>query len=128
MLNGPIRDLATAFLLLASNSGFQAADTGAGQVSISAAVFKCWSASIPPLAGQTVANVTNTCSCMCGAMIRVRGVPISDDEVRELARRLHQDKAASSLVERLNRALEDEIGALVATDGSRHARCWSRCA
>jgi hypothetical protein len=49
-------------------------------------------------------------------VIRVRGVPISDDEARELARLLHRDEGASSLVARLSRALEDEVGGLVATD------------
>ena len=49
-------------------------------------------------------------------MIRVRNVLISDDEARELARLLHGDVGASSLVARLSRALEDGVGGLVATD------------
>ena len=48
-------------------------------------------------------------------MIRVRGVPISDDEARELVERLAHDEAAASLVDRLTRAVDGE-GGLVATD------------
>ena len=48
-------------------------------------------------------------------MIRVRGVPISDDEARELVERLAGDEAAMSLVDRVTRTLEDG-GGLVATD------------
>ena len=50
-----------------------------------------------------------------GTVIRVRGVPINDDEARELAERLAHDEAASSLVDRLTRAVEGG-GGLVATD------------
>jgi hypothetical protein len=48
-------------------------------------------------------------------VIRVRGVPISDDEARELAHRLADDEAAASLVDRLTRALDNGSG-LIATD------------
>jgi hypothetical protein len=48
-------------------------------------------------------------------VIRVRGVPVSDDEVRELAHRLSGDEAAESFVDRLGRALDDG-GGLIATD------------
>jgi hypothetical protein len=50
-----------------------------------------------------------------GGVIRVRGVPISDDEARELVDRLAHDEAAASLVHRLTRAVEAG-GGLVATD------------
>ena len=50
-----------------------------------------------------------------GRVIRVRGVPISDDEARELVERLTGDEAAMSLVDRVTRTLEDG-GGLVATD------------
>ena len=50
-----------------------------------------------------------------GGVIRVRGVPISDDEARELAERLVHDEAAVSLVDRLTRAVAGG-GGLVATD------------
>lgn len=48
-------------------------------------------------------------------VIRVRGVPVSDADARELARRLTGDEAAGSLVTRLGRALDDG-GGLIATD------------
>jgi len=48
-------------------------------------------------------------------MIRVRGVPISDDDARELVERLEGDDAAASLVDRITRALEGH-GGLIATD------------
>ena len=48
-------------------------------------------------------------------MIRVRGVPISDDEALELSQRLAHDEAAASLVDRLDRAVAAG-GGLVATD------------
>ncbi len=48
-------------------------------------------------------------------MIRVRGVPISDDEARELAQRLAHDEVAASLVGRITRAVENG-GGLIATD------------
>jgi hypothetical protein len=50
-----------------------------------------------------------------GRVIRIRGVPISDDEARELADLLAGDEAASSLVDRIRRALADEDGGLIAT-------------
>jgi hypothetical protein len=50
-----------------------------------------------------------------GRVIRVRGVPISDDEARELAHRLAHDEVAASLADRLARAL-DGGGGLIATD------------
>jgi hypothetical protein len=50
-----------------------------------------------------------------GRVIRVRGIPISDDEARELAQRLVHDEVAASLVDRLGRAVEGG-GGLVATD------------
>jgi hypothetical protein len=50
-----------------------------------------------------------------GRMIRVRGVPISDDEAVELARGLAHDELAASLVDRLERAVGCG-GGLVATD------------
>jgi hypothetical protein len=49
-----------------------------------------------------------------GRVIRVRGVPISNDDARELAHRLAHDEAAASLVDRLTRALERD-GGLIAT-------------
>ncbi len=52
---------------------------------------------------------------MLGLVIRVRGVPISDDEARELVERLVHDEAATSLVDRLRRAVDDG-GGLVAAD------------
>ena len=55
-------------------------------------------------------------------MIRIRGVPISDDEARELARLLDRSDEAAGLVARLDRALADEVGGLVATDRDE-ARC-----
>jgi hypothetical protein len=48
-------------------------------------------------------------------VIRIRGVPISDDEARELARSLAGDEAAAALVGRIGRALEDPAGGLIAT-------------
>ena len=48
-------------------------------------------------------------------VIRIRGVPISDDEARELAELLTGDEAATGLVDRLRRALADEDGGLIAT-------------
>jgi anti-sigma factor RsiW len=48
-------------------------------------------------------------------VIRIRGVPISDDEARELARLLAGDEAAAALVARIGRALEDVDGGLIAT-------------
>ena len=48
-------------------------------------------------------------------VIRIRGVPISDDEARELAQLLMGDEAAVSLVDRIRRALEDADGGLIAT-------------
>jgi hypothetical protein len=40
-----------------------------------------------------------------GRVIRVRGVPISDDDARELARRLAGEEGTESLVARLPRRL-----------------------
>ena len=50
-----------------------------------------------------------------GRVIRIRGVPISDDEALELSMRLAHDEAAASLVDRLDRAIGGG-GGLVATD------------
>jgi hypothetical protein len=58
---------------------------------------------------------TNICSYSGWWVTRVRGAPISDKEAREFARLL-QNEGAVALTARLNRALEDEIGGLVATD------------
>jgi hypothetical protein len=58
-----------------------------------------------------------------GGVIRVRGVPISDDDARELVERLRGDEAASSLVGRLERALADEVGGLIATDRLEARAC-----
>jgi hypothetical protein len=49
-----------------------------------------------------------------GRVIRVRGVPISDDNARELARRLGSDPVARDFVERLERALTMD-GGLIGT-------------
>ena len=48
-------------------------------------------------------------------MIRIRGVPISDEEARELAQLLAGDEASTALVDRIGRALEDADGGLIAT-------------
>jgi len=48
-------------------------------------------------------------------VIRVRGVPISDDDARELARRLSGHADARSFVDRLERALAMD-GGLIGTD------------
>jgi hypothetical protein len=48
-------------------------------------------------------------------VIRIRGVPISDDEARELAQLLAGDEAATALVDRIRRALVDADGGLIAT-------------
>ena len=48
-------------------------------------------------------------------VIRVRGIPISDDDARELTERLSGDEAARSVVDRMTRALENGSG-LIATN------------
>jgi hypothetical protein len=48
-------------------------------------------------------------------MIRIRGVPIDDDDARELAHRLAGDEAAAGFVGRLTRALTNGRG-VIGTD------------
>ncbi len=49
------------------------------------------------------------------AMIRIRGVPVSDEDAHRLVRLLAHDEAAAGFVDRLERALIDGDG-LIATD------------
>jgi hypothetical protein len=48
-------------------------------------------------------------------VIRIRGVPIGDEDVRELVQRLENDESAAELAGRLRRALGNGRG-LVGTD------------